>query len=59
MIISINLDYLIDPSFHGVNGFFVLSFENTTDRTGQTKCYLPTAEIKDYNVMTDGQKFFD
>ena len=25
------LDYLIDPSFQGVNRRFVLSFENTTD----------------------------
>ena len=21
------LDYLVDPNFHGINGFFVLSFE--------------------------------
>ena len=27
------LDSLIDPSFHGVNRLFVLSFENTTDET--------------------------
>ena len=27
------LDYLIEPSFQGVNRLFVLSFENATDRT--------------------------
>ena len=53
------LDYLIDQSFQGLNGLFVLSFENTTNRTVHTKYYLPTAEMKDYNVMIDGQNFFD
>ena len=27
------LDFLIDPSFQGVNGLFVLLFENKADRT--------------------------
>ena len=30
------LDYLNNPSFQGVNRLSVLSFENTTDRTGHT-----------------------
>ena len=38
------LDDLIDPNFQGVNRLFVLSFENTTDRTVHTKYYLPTVE---------------
>ena len=53
------LDYLIDPSFQEVNRLFVLSFENSTDRTLHTKYYLPTAEMKNYNVMIDGQNIFD
>ena len=53
------VDYLIDPSFQGVNLFFVLSFENAADRTVQRKYYLPTEEIKDYNVMIDGNNVFD
>ena len=53
------LNYLIDPSFQGVNRYFVLSFESTTDRTVHTKHYLPTVKIKDYNVMIDGWNFFD
>ena len=40
-------------SFQGVNRLFVSSFENTTNRTVHTKCYLPTVEVKDYNVMID------
>ena len=53
------LDYLINPSFEGVNRLFVLSFENTTDRIVHRKYFLPTVEIKDYNVMIDGQNVFD
>ena len=53
------LDYLIDPGFQGVNRHFVLSFENTTDRTVHMKYYLPAVEIKDYTVVIDGQNFFN
>ena len=53
------LDYLIDPSFQVVNIIFVLSFENNTDRTVHIGYYLPKVEVKDYNVMIDGQTFFD
>ena len=53
------LDFLIDPSFQGVNRPFVLLFENKDDRTVHTKYYLPAVEIKDYNVMIDGQNVFD
>ena len=52
-------DYLIDPSFQELNILFVLLFQNTTYRTVHTKYYLPTVEIKNYNVMIDGQNFFD
>ena len=34
-------------------------FENNKDRTMQTKYYFPTVEKKDYNVMINGQHFFD
>ena len=50
---------LIDPSFQRVNRHFVLSFENSTDRTVHTNYYPPTVEMYDYNVMIDGQNFFD
>ena len=53
------LDLLIDPSFQGVNILFVLSFGNKDDRKVNTKYYLPTVEIRDYNVMINGQNFFD
>ena len=53
------LDYLINPSFQGVNRLFVLSFENENDRTSHSTYYLPKVEIKDYNVMIDGRNFAD
>ena len=52
------LDYLIDPSFHGVNRFF-LSFENIKDRAVHTKYCLPTVEIKDCNIMIVQRNFVD
>ena len=51
------LNYLINPSFQGVNRLFVLSFENENDRTSHSTYYLPKVEIKDYNVMIDGKTF--
>ena len=54
-----NLNYLIDPTFSNVNGLFVLSFENEDDRTSYSKYYLPSVEIKDYNVLIDGNAFFE
>ena len=53
------LDFLIDPSFQGVNRLFVLPFENEAQRTSYKQYYLPTKEIKKYNIMIDGQNFFD
>ena len=53
------LNYLINPSFQGVNKLFVLSFENENDRTSHSTYYLLQVEIKYYNVMIDGRNFFD
>ena len=54
-----NLNYLIDPTFSNVNRLFVLSFENEDDRTSYYKCYMPSVEIKDYNVLINGNAFFE
>ena len=54
------LDFLINLSFQGINRLFVLLFENNGGRRGSyTRYYLPLVEIKDYNVVIDGQNFFD
>ena len=45
-----NRYFSINPSVQGVN---------KDNRTVHTKYYLPTVEMKDNNVMIDGQSFFD
>ena len=54
-----NLNHLVEPSFQGVKRLFVLAFENDDDRTSDDEYYLPTVEIKDYNIMINGENFFD
>ena len=54
-----NLNYLIDLTFSNANRLFVLSFENEDDRTSYYKYYLPKVEIKDYNVLIDGNSLFE
>ena len=53
------LNHLVEPSFQGVNRLFVLAFENDDDSTSDDQYYLPTVEIKDYNIMINGENFFD
>ena len=36
-----------------------LSFENYDHRTSYDRYYLPNVEIKDYNIMINGENFFD
>ena len=54
-----SLSHLFEPSFQGVNRLFVLAFENDDDRTSSDEYYRPTVEIKDYNIMINGENFFD
>ena len=54
---SPNLNYLVEPSFQGINRFFVLAFRNYTYRTISKRYNLLNVEIKYYNVMIDGKNF--
>ena len=54
-----NLNHLVEPSFQGINRLFVLAFENDDDRTSDEEYYLPTVEIKYYNIVINGENFFD
>ena len=54
-----NFKHLVEPSFQGVNRLFVLAFENDDDRTSDDQYYLPTVEIKDYNIMINSENCFD
>ena len=61
-----NLNYLINPTFTNVNRLFVLSFERIEEnnvkkdyRDSFSYYYVPTVQIKDFNVLIDGKSFFD
>ena len=53
------LNHLVEPSFQGVNRLFVLALENDVQRTSSKGYYLPNVEIKNYNIMINGENFFD
>ena len=53
-----NFNHLVEPSFQGINRIFVLAFENDDDRISDDEYYLPTVEIKDYNIVVNGENFF-
>ena len=53
-----NLNFLIDLAFNNVNRLFVLAFPNEEDRRSFPNYYTPTVEIKDYNVIIDGEPFY-
>ena len=57
-----NLNYLIDTIFTHVNRLFVLSFprnNNTDNRYSYSNYYVPKVEINDFNILIDGNSFFD
>ena len=54
-----NLNYLAETSFQGINRLFVLAFESDAQRTSNSGYYLPNVEIKDYNIIINGENFFD
>ena len=51
-----NLNHLVELSFQGVNRLFVLACENDDDKTSDDEYYLPTVEIKYYNIMINIRK---
>ena len=57
-----NLNYLTDPTFTKVNRLFVLSFASIAEgdrRDSFSRYYVPNVEIKDFNVLIDGKRFFN
>ena len=54
-----NLNYLIDPTYTKVIRLFLLSFENEDDRKSYSKYYVPNAQTKDFDVLIDGESFFE
>ena len=61
-----NLNYLIDPTFTNVNRLFVLSLERIEEnniekdyRDSFSHYYVPKVQIKNFNVLIDGKRFFN
>ena len=57
-----NLNYSIDPTYTNAKKLFVLSFERDNagyDRDSFSDYYVPNVEIKDFNVLINGESFFD
>ena len=53
-----NFNDLVKSSFQGVNRLFVLAFEDDA-QSAINKRYIPNVEIKDSNVLIDGENIFD
>ena len=55
----------LDVSFQGVSKLFTAAYEtddierNANTEESRRRCYLPIAEIKDFNVLIDGRNFYD
>ena len=52
----------LDPSFQGVNRLFVMAYNRANgqpSRNGRRKYYLPRFNLNKYNVIIDGQNFYD
>ena len=56
---NLHFDYLIDPGFQRINRLVMLLIENNNHRISHKRDFLPTVEIKYYNVMIGGRNFFD
>ena len=54
-----SLNHLVEPTFQGINRLFALAYENDTQRTSVKGYCLRNVEIKIYNVMINGETFFD
>ena len=54
-----NFNCFIDPTFTKVNRLFALSFENKKDITCFSKYYVPSVEVKDFNVLIFQKRFLD
>ena len=53
------LNRLVEPNFQGINRLFNLPFECDTQRTSAKDYYLPSLDIKDYNLTINGENVFD
>ena len=56
-VVTLQTEY--QNQLYKFNRLFVLAFPNEEDRDLFSKYYAPTVEIKDYNVIIDGEQFYE
>ena len=59
---SNNWNHSIDPKFTNANRLFVLSLTRNNagdNRDSFSDYYISNVEIKDFNILIDGKRFFD
>ena len=54
-----HLNHLFEKTFTKVNRLFVFSIENEEDRASFSKCYVLIVEIKDFDLLIDGKRFYN
>ena len=54
-----NLNYWFDLTLIKASRVFVLSFENEDDRISFSKYNTSNVEIKNFNILIDGKRFFE
>ena len=55
-----NLNHLFEPSFQGVNRFFVLAFEDDAQKTSHSGYYFPNVEkLMEKLIAINGENLFD
>ena len=50
---------LLDVAIPGVNRLFVTAFPNGALRSSHRRYFLPSTNIRDYNILIDGRNFYD
>ena len=50
---------LLDTAIPGVNRLFVAAFPTAALRNSHRRFFLPTTNIRDYNILIDGRNFYD
>ena len=50
------LNHFLESSFQRLNRLFILTFENDSQRTSHSSCYLQNVELKDYNIRSANNK---
>lgn len=54
-----NFNFMIEPTFQGVNRLFVLAYDTTDTRESTLRLFFPYKLIDNYNFLIDGRNIFE